>query len=72
MEGSTRNSGFSPPKTEERLSRRQARAVELVATAALTVALVVAVTAVSITDRLLTRAQAPAAAHAVQTLPPQL
>jgi hypothetical protein len=49
------NSGFAPPRAEETLSRRRAHALELIATAALTVSLIVAVTAVSIGDRTLAR-----------------
>jgi hypothetical protein len=41
--------GFSPPKNQKTLSRR--RAVELMATAGLTISLVVAATAVSLANR---------------------
>ena len=51
----TSNSGFAPPRAEQMLSRRRAVALELIATVALTVSLVVAATAVSIGDRLLAR-----------------
>jgi len=51
----TGNPGFAPPQSAETLSRRRAVALELIATLALTVSLVVAVTAVSISDRSLAR-----------------
>jgi hypothetical protein len=49
------NPGFAAPKLEETLSRRHAVAIELIATLALTVSLVVAATAVSMGNRALTR-----------------
>jgi hypothetical protein len=49
------NPGFTAPKLEETLSRRHAVAIELIATLALTVSLVVAATAVSMGNRALTR-----------------
>jgi hypothetical protein len=66
----TGNPGFAPPGAEQRQSRRRARALELVATGALTVSLIVAVTAVSMGDRSI------AAGHiaerpVTQNLPPQ-
>ena len=51
----TGNPGFAPPRVEQMLSRRRAVALELIATVALTVSLVVAATAVSIGDRSLAR-----------------
>ncbi len=48
--------GFAPPKPEQTLTRRYADAVQLVATLALTVCLVVAATAVSMGQKSLTRA----------------
>jgi len=50
------NSGFAPPKTDTTRSRR--RALELMATFTLTVCLIVAATAVSLGNRLLTRSEA--------------
>jgi hypothetical protein len=47
--------GFAPPKPAQTLSRQRAVALELIATLALTVSLVVAATAVSIADRSLAR-----------------
>jgi hypothetical protein len=53
----TGNPGFAPPRAEQTLARRrQAIALELIATVALTVSLIVAATAVSMGNRLLTRA----------------
>jgi len=49
------NPGFMAPKLEETLSRRHAVAIELIATLALTVSLVVAATVVSMGNRALTR-----------------
>jgi len=46
----TSSSGFAPPRAEQMLSRRRAVVLELIATVALTVSLVVAATAVSIGD----------------------
>ena len=51
----TSNSGFAPPRAEQTLSKRHVAGLELIATVALTVSLVVAATAVSIGDRLLAR-----------------
>ena len=51
----TGNPGFAPPRAEQTLSKRHMAALELIATVALTVSLVVAATAVSIGDRLLAR-----------------
>ncbi len=51
----TGNPGFAPPRTEKTLSRRRARAIELIATVTLTVSLVVAATAVSLGNRSLAR-----------------
>jgi hypothetical protein len=48
------NPSFTAPKLEETLSRRHAVAIELIATLALTVSLVVAATAVSMGNRALT------------------
>jgi len=53
----TGNPGFAP-RTEQMLSRRRMFALELIATVALTVSLVVAATAVSIGDRSLARGDA--------------
>ena len=48
--------GFAPPKKQQTGSRRrQATTIELIATATLTVSLVVAATAVSMGNKLLTR-----------------
>lgn len=54
----TGNHGFAPPRAEQMLSRRRAVALELIATVALTVSLVVAATAVSIGDRSFARGDA--------------
>jgi hypothetical protein len=52
--------GFAPPKAQQTPSRRrQAIMIELVATAALTVSLIVAATAVSMGNKLLTRTNVP-------------
>jgi len=51
----TGNPGFAPPPTEKTLSRRHAVALELIATVALTVSLIVAATAVSMGNRSLAR-----------------
>jgi hypothetical protein len=51
----TGNPGFAPPRAEQTLSKRHMAALELIATVALAVSLVVAATAVSIGDRLLAR-----------------
>jgi hypothetical protein len=50
----TGNPGFAPPRAEKTRSRRRAAALELIATAALTISLIVAATAVSMGNRLLT------------------
>jgi len=52
----TGHPGFAPPKPKQTLTRRRAAAMELIATLALTVSLVVAVTAVSIGNKSLARA----------------
>jgi hypothetical protein len=52
----TGNPGFAPPKPEQTLTRRYAVSVELVATLALTVSLVVAATAVSMAQKSMARA----------------
>ena len=62
------HSGFAPPKPEQTLTRRHAAAMELIATLALTVSLVVAATAVTIGNKSLARtnlAAQPAAQAAV-------
>ena len=51
----TSDPGFAPPRAEQMLSSRYAAALELIATVALTVSLVVAATAVSIGDRTLAK-----------------
>jgi len=52
--------GFAPPKAQQSGSRRrQAITIELVATATLTVSLIVAATAVSMGNKLLTRSNVP-------------
>lgn len=51
----TGNPGFAPPRAEQTLSKRHVAGLELIATVALTVSLVVAATAVSIGDRSLAR-----------------
>jgi len=51
----TGNPGFAPPRAEQTLSKRHMAALELIATVAPTVSLVVAATAVSIGDRSLAR-----------------
>jgi hypothetical protein len=51
----TGNRGFAPPRAEQTLSRRRALALELIATGALTVSLIVAAAAVSVGDRSLAR-----------------
>ncbi|MGO9046955.1 MAG: hypothetical protein ACLP19_19815 [Xanthobacteraceae bacterium] len=53
----TGNPGFAPPRRENTLSRRRAAAIELIATASLTISLVVAATAVSLGNRSLTRGE---------------
>jgi hypothetical protein len=52
----TGNPGFAPPKPGHTRARRQTAAIELVATLALTVSLVVAATAVSMGKKSLARA----------------
>lgn len=54
----TGSPGFAPPRAEQVQLRRHAVALELIATAALTVSLVVAATAVSMGDRSLARGDA--------------
>jgi hypothetical protein len=49
------NPGFAPPRAEQTQSRRHAIGLELVATVALTVSLIIAATAVSMGDRPLAR-----------------
>jgi hypothetical protein len=49
------NPGFAPQQLEETQSRRHAVALELIATLALTISLVVVATAVSLGNRALTR-----------------
>jgi hypothetical protein len=51
----TGNRGFEPPKAEQALSRRRARALELIATGALAASLFIAATAVSMGERSLAR-----------------
>jgi hypothetical protein len=53
----TSNPGFAPPKPEQALTRRRAAAIELIATLALTVSLVVAATAVSLGNKSFARAE---------------
>jgi len=62
----TGNSGFAPPRAEQTLTRRRAHTLDLIATATLTVSLIVAATAVSIGDRTLARG------HAAERPPAQL
>jgi hypothetical protein len=50
--------GFAPPRAENTHSKRRAVSLELIATIALTVSLVVAATAVSMGDRSLARSDA--------------
>jgi hypothetical protein len=47
----TGNRGFAPQRAEQTLSRRRARALELIATGALAASLFVAATAVSMGER---------------------
>ena len=51
----TGHPGFAPPRAAQTLSKRHVAGLELIATVALTVSLVVAATAVSIGDRSLAR-----------------
>ena len=53
----TGNLGFAPPRANKALSRRRTAAVELAATVALTVSLVIAATAVSVGNRSLIRGE---------------
>ena len=53
----TGNLGFAPPRANKALSRRRTAAVELIATVALTVSLVIAATAVSVGNRALIRGE---------------
>jgi len=62
------NSGFARPKPRQTLTRRHAAAMQLIATLALTVSLIIAATAVSIGNKTLARADLaaqPAAPMAV-------
>jgi hypothetical protein len=54
----TGNPGFAPSKPQKAYSGHHAAALELIATLALTVSLVVAATAVSLADRSLARSDA--------------
>jgi hypothetical protein len=49
--------GFAPPRRENTTSRRRAAAIELMAMLGLTVSLAIAVTAVSLGNRTLTRGE---------------
>ncbi len=51
----TGNPGFAPPRAEKTLSKRRLAALELIATVALTLALVVAATAVAMANKSLAR-----------------
>jgi len=53
----TGNPGFAPPRKENALSRRRAATIELVAAVGLTISLVIAATAVSVSNRSLTRGE---------------
>ena len=53
----TGNVGFAPPKANKTLSTRRIAALELTATLALTVSLVIAATAVSVGKRSLARGE---------------
>jgi hypothetical protein len=53
----TGNSGFAPPRKEDTTAGRRAAAIQIVATVGLTIALVVAATAVSLGNRTLTRGE---------------
>jgi hypothetical protein len=53
----TGSPGFTPPKSGRTLARRRTAAIELIATLGLTISLVVAVTAVSLGNRSLTRGE---------------
>jgi len=61
--------GFAPPRAENTLSRRRAIGLELIATVALTVSLIVAATAVSIGNRSLTQGDLTARPLAPVPLP---
>jgi hypothetical protein len=52
----TGSPGFAP-RSEKTLARKRAAAIQLIATAGLTISLVVAATAVSLGNRLLTRSE---------------
>jgi hypothetical protein len=52
----TGHPGFAPPKPQHTLTRRHTASIELVATLALTVSLVVAATAVSMAQKSMARA----------------
>jgi len=51
--------GFAPPQGGHAQLRRRAMALELIATGALTISLIIAVTAVSVGQRSLARSHAP-------------
>ncbi len=55
MAGLPGSLGFAAPRTERRLSRQRAAAIELIAMFSLTVSLVIAIAAVSFGNRLLSR-----------------
>jgi hypothetical protein len=63
--------GFAPPQRQQTgIRRRQALMIELLATATLTVSLVVAATAVSVGNKLLVRGDATARPAVHMPLPP--
>jgi hypothetical protein len=66
----TGNPGFAPTRAEQLLSRRHAIALELFATVALTVSVLVAATAVSIGDRSLARGDVAGQPPMQMPLPP--
>jgi hypothetical protein len=53
----TGNPGFAPPPDKKTIAGRRAAAIEMAATVGLTISLVIAVTAVSLGNRSLMRAQ---------------
>jgi hypothetical protein len=55
MAAPTGGIGFAPPRRDNKLARRRAAAIELIATISLTVSLVIAATAVSLGNRALSR-----------------
>jgi len=63
--------GFAPPRMEQTLSRRRRMALELIATGALTVSLIVAATAVSMGDRSFARGHSVERPPAQTSLPRQ-